>query len=155
MVGLVVPQEQLEQKDSASDDIKVLFGDFSKADAAVPAMTDEQVALLPSYETTHHEQVTRQFMATEREALLAMLMVRANTAREAACVAAQEEAARGARGGGGNGGGGPGGGGSCGGAGEGARGGRGRGRNGSGGDGHGPDTLRQGNGGGEARRRDP
>jgi hypothetical protein len=94
-------------------------------------------------------------MATEREALVAMLMVRANTAREAVCVAMQEEAARGACGGGGSGGGGPGGGGSCGGVGGGARGGRGHGRNGSGGDGHGPDALRQGNGGGEARRPDP
>jgi hypothetical protein len=58
------------------------------------ATTDEQVVLLASFETAHRELVTRQFMATEREALTAMLVVRANAARETAHVAAQEEAAR-------------------------------------------------------------
>jgi hypothetical protein len=52
------------------------------------------VALLASFETAYREQVTCQFMTTERESLAAMLVVRANTAREAAHVAAQEEAAR-------------------------------------------------------------
>jgi hypothetical protein len=47
---------------------------------AVPATMDEQVALLASFETAHHEQVTRQFMAAEREALATMLMVRASGA---------------------------------------------------------------------------
>jgi hypothetical protein len=55
---------------------------------------DEQVALMASFEMEHREESTRQFMATEREALAAMLVVRANVAREAARVAAEEEAAR-------------------------------------------------------------
>jgi hypothetical protein len=58
----------------------------------VPVTTDEQVEQLASFETAHREQVTRQFMAAEREALAAMLAVHANAAREAARVAAQEEA---------------------------------------------------------------
>jgi hypothetical protein len=124
VVGLVVPQEQPEEEDGASNDIKIFFGDCSH-----PLRS-------------RHEQVTCQFMAIEREALAAMLVVPANTAREATRVAAQEEAARGARGGGGNGGGGPRGGGSCGGADGGARGGGGRGRSGAGGDGHGPMPAR-------------
>jgi hypothetical protein len=40
---------------------------------------DEQVALLASFKTAHCGEGTRQFMATEREALASMLMVRANT----------------------------------------------------------------------------
>jgi hypothetical protein len=57
-------------------------------------MSVEQVALLTFFETAHCEQVTRQFMAAEREALAAMLVVRTNTAREASRVATQEEATR-------------------------------------------------------------
>jgi hypothetical protein len=59
-----------------------------------PATTDEQVALMASFETAHREESTRQFMAAEREVLAAMLAVRANAAREAARVAAEKEAAR-------------------------------------------------------------
>jgi hypothetical protein len=66
------------------------------------------VVLLASFETAHQEEVTRQFMVAEREALVAMLVVRANAVREAArlatqenatcaAVAVQEEAARAAR----------------------------------------------------------
>jgi hypothetical protein len=81
VVGMVVPHEQPEERDDASDDIEALFGDSSNGDASMR-------------EATHREQVTRQFMAVEWEALSAMLVVRANAARVAALVAAQEEAAR-------------------------------------------------------------
>jgi hypothetical protein len=37
---------------------------------------DEQVPLLAYFETAHREEGTRQFMAAEREALAAMLVVR-------------------------------------------------------------------------------
>jgi regulator of protease activity HflC (stomatin/prohibitin superfamily) len=94
VVGMVVPQDQPDEEDGVSDDIEALFGDSSDGDVVVPTMTDEQVALLTSFETAHCEEGTRQFMAAEREALAAMLVVRANAAREAAHVAAQEEAAR-------------------------------------------------------------
>jgi hypothetical protein len=57
----------------------------------VPATTDEQVALLASFETTHREEGTRQFMAAERGALAAMLVVRASVVKKTARVA---EAAR-------------------------------------------------------------
>jgi peroxiredoxin len=77
-----------------SDDIKALFGDSDDGEVVVPATTDEQVALMASFETAHCEESTRQFMAAEREALAAMLVVRANAAREATRVAAEEEAAR-------------------------------------------------------------
>jgi hypothetical protein len=50
------------------------------SDVAVPVTTDEQVALLTSFETAHREQVTRQFMVAEREALATMLVVRASGA---------------------------------------------------------------------------
>jgi hypothetical protein len=59
-----------------------------------PATTDEQVALMASFEMVHREESTRQFMAAEWEALASMLVVRANAARKAARVAAEEEAAR-------------------------------------------------------------
>jgi hypothetical protein len=54
------------------------------------------VALLASFETAHREEGMRQFMAVEREALVAMLMVRSNAASEVARVAeaAAELAAR-------------------------------------------------------------
>jgi hypothetical protein len=48
---------------------------------------------MASFEMAHQEESTRQFMATEREDLAAMLVVRANTAREAVHVAAEAEAA--------------------------------------------------------------
>jgi hypothetical protein len=55
---------------------------------------DAKVALMASFEMAHREESTRQFMTAEREALTAMLAVRANAAREAAHVTAEEEAAR-------------------------------------------------------------
>jgi hypothetical protein len=59
VVGMVVPQEQHNEEDSASDDIEALFGDSSDDDnMVVPAMMDEQVALLASFETTHREEGT-------------------------------------------------------------------------------------------------
>jgi hypothetical protein len=85
VVGMVVPQEHHVEEVGASDDIDALFGDSSDSDMVAPTTTDEQVALMASFETAHHEERKRQFMATEREALAAMLVVRANTAREAAC----------------------------------------------------------------------
>jgi hypothetical protein len=51
------------------------------------------VALLASFETVHHEEVTRQFMMAKREALAAMLVVRARkTTREAVRVAEETTA---------------------------------------------------------------
>jgi regulator of protease activity HflC (stomatin/prohibitin superfamily) len=101
VVGMVVPQEQPDEEDVMSDDIEALFGDSSDGDVVVPAITDEQVALLASFETVHCEESTRQFMAAERKALAAMLVTRANAASEAARMAeaavelaAREEAAR-------------------------------------------------------------
>jgi hypothetical protein len=94
VVGMVVPQEQHIQEVSASDNIEALFGDSDDSDVVAPMTTDEQVALMASFETAHHEESTCHFMAAEREALAAMLVVRANTAREAARVAAEEETAR-------------------------------------------------------------
>jgi hypothetical protein len=94
VVSMVVPQEQPDKEDDASDDIEALFSDSSDGDAAIPATTDEQMTLLASFETAHREEGTRQFMAAERDALAAMFVVHANTAREAAHMAAQEEAAR-------------------------------------------------------------
>jgi hypothetical protein len=41
-----------------SDDIEALFGDSSDDDVVVPVMTDEQIALLASFETMHHEECT-------------------------------------------------------------------------------------------------
>jgi hypothetical protein len=97
VVGMVVPQEQHIEEVGASEDIEALFSDFSDGDVVAPAMTDEQVALMPAFETAHREESTRQFMAAEqeaeREALAAMLVGRANAAREAARLAAEEEAA--------------------------------------------------------------
>jgi hypothetical protein len=90
---MVVPQELPDEEDSVDDDIEALFGDSSDGDVVVPATTDKQVALLASFETAHREQGTRRFMAAEREALVAMLVVCANAAREVTRVATQEEAA--------------------------------------------------------------
>jgi hypothetical protein len=59
VVGMVVPHDQPEEQDDTSDDIEALFGGSSDSDATVPAMTNEQVALLASFETAHREQVTR------------------------------------------------------------------------------------------------
>jgi hypothetical protein len=59
VVGMVVPHDQPEEQDDASDDIEALFGGSSDGDATIPVMTDEQVALLTSFETTHREKVTR------------------------------------------------------------------------------------------------
>jgi hypothetical protein len=93
VVGMVVPQEQPDEDDRASNDIEALFGDSSDGDVVVPAMMDEQVALLASFETAHCEEGTHEFMAAKREALAAMLVVRANAAREAMRLAVQEKAA--------------------------------------------------------------
>jgi replicative superfamily II helicase len=94
VAGMVVPQEQHIEEVGASDDIEALFGDSSYGDVVAPATVDEQVALMASFVTAHREESTRQFMATELEALAAMLVVRTNTAREAARMAVEEEAAR-------------------------------------------------------------
>jgi hypothetical protein len=94
IVGMMLPQEQPDEEDGVSDNIDALFGDSFDGDVVVPVMTDEQVALLASFKTAHREEGTRQFMATEREALAFMLVVRANAAREAARMVTQEEAAR-------------------------------------------------------------
>jgi hypothetical protein len=56
---MVVPQEHPDEEDGVSDDIEALFGDSSNGDVVVPATTDEQVALLASFETAHHEEGTR------------------------------------------------------------------------------------------------
>jgi hypothetical protein len=90
-LGMVVPQEQAkEEEDDASDNIGALFGDDN--DVSIPATTDEQVALLVLFETAHRKEVMRQFMAAEREALVAMLVVRVSAVREATRTAAEEEA---------------------------------------------------------------
>jgi hypothetical protein len=94
VVGMVVPQEQHVEEVGASDDIEALFGDSDDGKVVAAATTDEQVALMASFEMAHRKESTRQFMAAEREALAAKLAVRANAAREAARVAAEEEAAR-------------------------------------------------------------
>jgi hypothetical protein len=117
VVGMVVLQESPDEEDGASDEIEALFSDSNDGDVVMPATTDEQVALMASFETAHRKKSTRLFMGAEREALTAMLVVRANAAREAA---------RGGPGGGGSCGGGsgvgcPGGGDSCGSACGGAR----------------------------------
>jgi hypothetical protein len=91
VVGMVVPQEQHVKEVGASDDIESLFCDFDDGEVAAPATTDEQVALMASFEMTHREESMCQFMSAEREALSAMVVVRANMAREAARVAAKEE----------------------------------------------------------------
>jgi hypothetical protein len=94
VVGMVVPQEQHVEEVGASNDIEALFGDSSNGDVVAPVTTDEQVALIASFETAHSEESMRQFMAAEREALVAMLMERANAARKVARMAAEEEAVR-------------------------------------------------------------
>jgi hypothetical protein len=94
VVGMVVSQEQHVEEVGASDDIEALFDDSKDGEVVVPVMMDEQVALMASFETAHHKESTHQFMAAEREALAAMLMVHANTVREATHVAAKEAATR-------------------------------------------------------------
>jgi hypothetical protein len=94
VVGMVVPQEQHIEEVGASNRIEALFSDSDNGKVVAPATTNEQVALVASFETVHREESTRQFMAAEREALAAMLVVRANAAREAARVAVEEEAVR-------------------------------------------------------------
>jgi hypothetical protein len=94
VAGMVVPQEQPDEEDGASDNIEALFGDSSDGDVLMPATTDEQVVLMASFDTAHREEGTCQFMAAEQDTLAAMLVVRANAVREAARVAAQAEAAR-------------------------------------------------------------
>jgi hypothetical protein len=79
MVGMVMPQEQHVEEVGTSDDIEALFGDSSDSDVVAPVTTDEQVALMASFEMTHREESTRQFMAAEREILTAILVVRTNT----------------------------------------------------------------------------
>jgi hypothetical protein len=60
----------------------------------ITSTTDEKVALMASFETAHREEVTRKFMAAEREALAAMLAVCACAAKEATRVVDEEEAVR-------------------------------------------------------------
>jgi hypothetical protein len=76
VVGMVVPQEQPGEEDGTGDNIEALFDDSSDSDADMSATMDDQVMLLASFETAHRERVTRQLMATEWEAPVAMLMVR-------------------------------------------------------------------------------
>jgi hypothetical protein len=59
VVGMVVPQEQHVEEVSANDDIEALFSDSDDGEVVVPAMTDEQVALMASFETVHREESTR------------------------------------------------------------------------------------------------
>jgi hypothetical protein len=94
VVGMVVLQEQHVEEVGASDDIEALFGESNDGEVVTPVTMDEQVALMASFEMAHCKESTHQFMAAEREALAAMLMVHANTVREAARVAAEEEATR-------------------------------------------------------------
>jgi hypothetical protein len=94
VVGMVVPQEQHVKEVSASDDIKAPFVVSDDGEVVAPATMDEQVALMASFERAHRKESTLQFLAAKREDLAAMLVVHANTAREAARVAAEEEAMR-------------------------------------------------------------
>jgi hypothetical protein len=90
MVGMVVPQEQAEEEeDGASNDSEALYGGTDD-DVIVPATINKQVALLALFKTAHREEVTRKFMAAKREALAAMLAVRANMAREAVQATVEE-----------------------------------------------------------------
>jgi hypothetical protein len=92
---MVVPHEPSEEEDNGvSNDIEALFGDSSDGEVAVPAMMNEQVALLALFRTAHREQVMCQFMVVKRKALAAMIVVCDNAAREAACMEAEEDAAR-------------------------------------------------------------
>jgi hypothetical protein len=72
-----------------SDDSETLYGGTDD-DVIVPATINKQVALLASFITAHREEVTRKFMAAKREALVAMLAVRANMAKEAARATVEE-----------------------------------------------------------------
>jgi hypothetical protein len=95
VVGMVVPQEQPNEEDCASNEIEALFDDSIDGNMAVPATMDEQVVvLLASFDTVDREEVKRQFIAAEREAPVAMLVVRANAVKEVVRMAAQEDAAR-------------------------------------------------------------
>jgi hypothetical protein len=49
MFSMVVPQEQHDKEDSASDDIEALFSNSSDGDVVAPTTMDEQVALLASF----------------------------------------------------------------------------------------------------------
>jgi hypothetical protein len=74
VVAAAQPQE------AEDDDLDGLFDDEEVA----PATSDEQVVLLASFETARHKEDTRLFIAAEREALSAMLMVRAAASKHAA-----------------------------------------------------------------------
>jgi hypothetical protein len=56
VVGMVVPQEQHVEEVGASDDVEVLFGDSNDDDMVAPAMMDEQMTLMASFETVHREE---------------------------------------------------------------------------------------------------
>jgi hypothetical protein len=86
VVAAAQPQE------AEDDDLDGLFDD----EKVVSAMSDEQAVLLASFETARREEDTRLFMAAEREALSAMLVVRAAAAKRVAAEMAAEEAALGA-----------------------------------------------------------
>jgi hypothetical protein len=86
VVAAAQPQE------AEDDDLDGLLDD----EEAAPATSDEQAVQLASFETARREEDTRLFMAAEREALSAMLMVRATAVKRAAAEMAAEEAALGA-----------------------------------------------------------
>jgi hypothetical protein len=86
VVAAAQPQE------AEDDDLDGLFDD----EKVTPATSDEQAVLLASFEIARREEDTRLFMAAEREALSAMLVVRATAAKRAAAEMAAEEAELGA-----------------------------------------------------------
>jgi hypothetical protein len=65
----------------ASDNIEALFVDSDDDDVVAPAMMNEQVALMASFQMAHRKERTRQFMVAEQEDLAAMLVVRTNAAK--------------------------------------------------------------------------
>jgi hypothetical protein len=91
-VEVVAAAQPQEAEDDDLDDLDGLFDDEKVA----PATSDEQAVLLASFETARREEDTRLFMAVEREALSAMLVVRAAAAKRAATEMAAEEAELGA-----------------------------------------------------------
>jgi hypothetical protein len=52
---MVVPREQPDEEDGASEDIEALFGDSDDGDMVMPSTTDEQVALMATFEMAHRE----------------------------------------------------------------------------------------------------
>jgi hypothetical protein len=52
---MVVPREQPDEEDGASKDIEALFSDSDDGDMVMPSTTDEQVALMATFETAHRK----------------------------------------------------------------------------------------------------